>query len=63
MSNTFHSHPTSFFPRWILDHEPGLSEWLDRQRQRAHLARLDARMLDDIGVTRAAAEQECSLWT
>lgn len=63
MPNTSQPHATGFFPWWFLEHQPGLMEWLDRQRQRARLAQLEARMLDDIGVTRAAAEQECRLWT
>ena len=33
--------------------------WADLRRQRAALARLDDRMLDDIGVTRAEALAEC----
>ena len=32
--------------------------WMARRRQRAELERLDARMLDDIGVTRAEALRE-----
>jgi uncharacterized protein YjiS (DUF1127 family) len=34
-------------------------EWRERTRQRNQLARLDARMLRDIGVTAAEAEREC----
>ncbi|MDP6602870.1 MAG: DUF1127 domain-containing protein [Rhodospirillales bacterium] len=39
-------------------------EWYDRARQRHRLAALDARMLADIGVTRAAAisEAEKPFW-
>jgi uncharacterized protein YjiS (DUF1127 family) len=36
----------------------GLLRWLDRGRQRHALRELDDRLLDDIGVTRAAAERE-----
>ena len=32
--------------------------WLDRARQRRHLARLDDRMLRDIGLDRASIGQE-----
>ncbi|MFB9149992.1 DUF1127 domain-containing protein [Roseovarius ramblicola] len=32
-----------------------LARWLDRQRQRAHLSRLDAHLLDDIAVSRVDA--------
>jgi len=34
--------------------------WMARRRQRAELERLDARMLDDIGVTRAEALGEAA---
>jgi uncharacterized protein YjiS (DUF1127 family) len=36
---------------WLID-------WLDRQHQRAVLAELDDRLLDDIGVTREEAIRE-----
>ena len=39
--------------------EPLLA-WLDRQSQRAALAELDDRLLDDIGVSRAEALSECN---
>lgn len=34
--------------------------WRNRVRQRQELARLDARLLRDIGVTAADAERECN---
>lgn len=44
--------------------EPGfLLLWLDRQRQRAHLAELDDRLLKDIGVSRPQAIEEATQWT
>ena len=53
---------TAFFPHFPPEHLPAgpspLMDWADRQRQRAALARLDDRMLMDIGVTRAEAEAE-----
>ncbi len=39
-----------------------VSPWLDRQRQRQHLSRLDDRLLDDIGVSRDAAKAESRRW-
>ncbi len=39
-----------------------LSLWLDRQRQRAHLSRLDAHLLDDIAVSRTEAVGEARRW-
>ncbi len=36
--------------------------WLDRQRQRAHLSRLDQRLLDDIAVSRVEAIKEARRW-
>jgi len=38
--------------------------WAERARQRRHLARLDARLLEDIGLTatEAAAEVEKPFW-
>jgi len=39
-----------------------LLDWADRQRQRAALARLDDRLLDDIGVSRHAAAEEVRQW-
>lgn len=35
-----------------------LATWVDRIRKRRELARLDDRMLSDIGVTRLAADRE-----
>ena len=40
-----------------------LATWLDRQRQRIHLSRLDQRLLADIGVSRDDAERESRRWT
>jgi uncharacterized protein YjiS (DUF1127 family) len=52
----------AFFPHFppdVLIPVPSrLMAWADRQRQRAALARLEDRMLDDIGVTRAEAVAE-----
>ncbi len=36
-----------------------LKSWSDRYRQRRHLATLDARMLDDIGLHREDVTWEC----
>ncbi len=38
-----------------------LLTWQKRAAERAHLARLDERMLRDMGITRAEAEREASL--
>ena len=35
---------------------------LDRQRQRAHLLRIDQHLLDDIAVSRAEAIREARRW-
>ncbi|WP_135448260.1 MULTISPECIES: DUF1127 domain-containing protein [Tabrizicola] len=52
--------PGAFFPHFppeLFKPVPsGLLAWADRQRQRAALARLEDRMLADIGVSRAEAE-------
>ena len=37
-----------------------LQLWYERSRQRRYLARLDDRLLDDIGVDRSAAMEEVS---
>jgi uncharacterized protein YjiS (DUF1127 family) len=37
-----------------------LRYWCERLRQRRQLARLDARLLRDIGITVAEAERECN---
>ncbi len=58
------SHPGhSFFPYWSTYYRSFILEWLDRQRQRIYLAELDQRLLDDIGVSRMAAEEEARKWT
>lgn len=50
------AHPgVRFSPRRLLD---ALLAFDARRRQRYDLARLDDRMLDDIGVTRADVERE-----
>jgi uncharacterized protein YjiS (DUF1127 family) len=58
--------PAAFFPRFppvVARRTPSrLLRWLERRRQRADLARLDDRLLDDIGVSRAAAEAEAARW-
>ena len=58
--------PTAFLPRFppeALRRGPSrVLGWLDRQRQRAALAELDDRLLNDIGVGRAAAETEARRW-
>lgn len=49
-----------FLSRFI---EPtALVLWLDRQRQRAHLSKLDQHLLDDIAVTRVEAIREARRW-
>lgn len=35
-----------------------VTHWLRRSRSRGHLAGLDARLLDDIGIDRAKARRE-----
>ena len=53
--NTFFPH----FPPLAQSSAPSpLLAWADRQRQRAALARLEDRMLDDIGVTRGQPNTE-----
>lgn len=37
-----------------------LGAWYERARQRRHLSELDGRLLDDIGVSRAAAAHEAA---
>jgi uncharacterized protein YjiS (DUF1127 family) len=53
----------TFFPHFppvvFATKKSRLLDWADRQRQRAALARLEDRMLADIGVTRAEAAAEC----
>ena len=36
--------------------------WLERSRSRGQLAKMDARLLSDIGVTRTDANQEARKW-
>lgn len=55
-----------FYPRFppeVMPDPPSrVLFWLDRQRQRAALARLDDRLLHDIGVGRVAAAREGGRW-
>lgn len=37
-----------------------IRQWRERIRQRMQLARLDARMLRDVGITPSEAEHECN---
>jgi len=52
----------SFPPEWCRRAPSALWLWLDHKRQRAALAELDDRLLDDIGFSRATAEEECRRW-
>ena len=55
--------PVRFAPYRSRSTEQGaLALWLDRQRQRLHLSRLELRMLDDIGVSPIAADSEAQRW-
>ena len=48
------------FPPEVLEQAPSrLMAWADRQRQRAALARMDDRLLRDVGITRLEATAEC----
>ena len=38
----------------------GVFDWMDRARQRRHLAELDDRLLRDIGISRAEVDAEIS---
>lgn len=52
-----------YFPPLAQSSAPSpLLAWADRQRQRAALARLEDRMLDDIGVTRGQVNTEARRW-
>lgn len=42
----------------IAGYAAEMLRWYDRARQRRQLKNMDARMLDDIGVTRAQADAE-----
>jgi uncharacterized protein YjiS (DUF1127 family) len=54
----------NFAPYWpVRRHSGVLAIWLDRQRQRGHLSRLDDRLLEDIGVSPRAALIEARRWT
>ncbi len=52
----------SFPPEWSRRGPSAAWLWVDRRRQRASLAELDDRLLNDIGISRAAAEEECRRW-
>jgi uncharacterized protein YjiS (DUF1127 family) len=55
----------AFFPRFPIEarqRRRSILLWLDRQRQRAQLAQLDDRLLDDIGVSRIDADTESRRW-
>lgn len=39
-----------------------VQSWWERSEQRSHLARLDDRMLRDIGVSHAEADRESEKW-
>jgi uncharacterized protein YjiS (DUF1127 family) len=56
----------AFFPRFLVEADrrrlSRVLAWLDRQRQRAHLAQLEDRLLDDIGVSRRDAVAESRRW-
>ncbi|MAW86262.1 MAG: hypothetical protein CMJ42_07015 [Phyllobacteriaceae bacterium] len=66
MLQTGISSPTIFFPHFppqaVRQAPSRVLRWLDRPRQRAALAELDDRLLDDIGVSRWAAETEARRW-
>ena len=51
---------------WLVSRVQPMPEqllvWLDRSRQRRHLATMDDRMLRDIGISRAAAWAETQKW-
>ncbi len=57
------SRPIRFAPYLSRSTGPtALALWLDRQRQRAHLSRLDEHLLDDIAVSRTEAAREARRW-
>lgn len=50
-------------PPWRVVPAPSrVLAWRDRLRQRAALARLDDRLLADVGLSRAVAEAESLRW-
>jgi uncharacterized protein YjiS (DUF1127 family) len=51
-----HRGPADFFRSALIV----IRHWHERARQRRQLARLDARMLRDIGITAGEAERECN---
>lgn len=52
-----------FAPCHSATTDPGtFALWLDRQRQRHHISRLDKHLLDDIGVGRIEADIEAQRW-
>lgn len=57
------SHPYAMrrgFRRWLIETLDRGLDWLDRSRSRRQLARLDDRLLRDIGVTRTDADREAT---
>lgn len=57
---------TAFFPRFppvaLEQMRSHVQLWLDRQRQRIALAKLDDRLLADVGISRSAAMEEAQRW-
>ena len=64
---TYHAHPCRHATRWW---SPGMRScrnmartvhgWIERSRQRRALRDLDDHLLDDIGLSRDEAMQECA---
>lgn len=52
--------PSIRFAPYLLETvRPGIPTlWLDRQRQRLHLSRLNPHLLEDIGISRIMADKE-----
>ena len=63
------THPLSIvdynprMPPWRVVPAPSrVLAWTDRLRQRTALARLDERLLSDVGLSREVAEEESQRW-